>query len=332
MKDLIQKYTQAAGPTGYEDAVRALVREDVQPFADEVREDGLGNLIVRKGTRREGGKRIMLAGHMDELGVMVTHVDQNGFVRFTTLGYVYRQMLIGSRVRFLNGAVGVIAVEPAADAERIQRWDKYYIDVGASSRETCPVRTGDVGCFDRPFQEMGTRLVSKAMDDRIAVSIMVAALKEIQDTPNELYFVFTVQEEVGLRGAKVAAYGVDPEIGLAIDVTDTGDTPKGETMDVALGKGPAIKVMDSDLVTNPRLVRWMERAAQKLGIPYQHEILTAGGTDAAAINETRGGAPAICLSIPTRYIHSPSEMVDYNDVLNAVRLLVELVSSPVTLE
>ncbi len=332
MKDLIEKFTQAVGPTGYEDAVRALVRAEAQPFADEIREDGLGNLIVRKGMLREGGKRIMLAGHMDELGVMVTHVDANGFVRFTTLGYVYRQMMVGSRVRFLNGAYGVIGVEPSTDSERVPRWDTYFIDVGARSRETCPVRTGDVGNFDRPLQELGTRLVSKAMDDRIAVAIMVAALKELKDTPNEVYFVFTVQEEVGLRGAKVAAYSVDPEIGLAIDVTDTGDTPKCETMDVALGGGPAIKVMDSYLVTNPRLVRWMERAAQKIGVPYQYEILTAGGTDAGAINETRAGAPSICLSIPTRYIHSPSEMVDYNDVLNAVRLLVELVSSPVVLE
>jgi endoglucanase len=332
MKDLIQKFTQAVGPTGYEDAVRALVREEVQPFADEIREDGLGNLIVRKGTLREGGKRIMLAGHMDELGVMVTHVDENGFARFTTLGYVYRQMVIGGRVRFLNGTAGVISVEPSTDPSHAPRWDKFFIDVGATSRENCPVRTGDVGAFERPFQELGTRLVSKAMDDRVAVAVMVAALKEVRDTPNELYFVFTVQEEVGLRGAKAAAFGVDPEIGLAIDVTDTGDTPKTETMDVSLGKGPAIKVMDSYLVTNPKLVRWMERAAQKIGIPYQHEILTGGGTDAGAINETRAGAPSICLSIPTRYIHSPSEMVDYNDVLNAVRLLVELVSSPVTLE
>lgn len=332
MKDLIQKFTQAVGPSGYEDGVRALVREEIEPYADEIREDGLGNLIARKGTLREGGKRIMLAGHMDELGVMVTHVDENGFVRFTTLGYVFRQMIIGGRVRFLNGTAGVIAAEPQTSNERVPGWDKYYIDVGASSREACPVQTGDVGCFDRPFQDLGARLVSKAMDDRVAVAVMVAALKEIKDTPNELYFVFTVQEEEGLRGAKVAAFGVDPEIGLAIDVTDTGDTPKCEVMDVKLGAGPAVKVKDSYLVTNPKLVRWMERAAQKLDMPYQREILTGGGTDAGAINETRAGAPSICLSIPTRYIHSPSEMVDYNDVVNAVRLLVELVSSPVVLE
>lgn len=332
MKDLIQKFTQAVGPSGYEDGVRAVVREEIEPYADEIREDGLGNLIARKGTLREGGKRIMLAGHMDELGVMVTHVDENGFVRFTTLGYVFRQMIIGGRVRFLNGTAGVIAAEPQPSNERAPGWDKYYIDVGASSREACPVQTGDVGCFDRPFQELGTRLVSKAMDDRIAVAVMAAALKEIKDTPNELYFVFTVQEEEGLRGAKVAAFGVDPEIGLAIDVTDTGDTPKCDVMDVKLGGGPAVKVKDSYLVTNPKLVRWMERAAQKLDMPYQREILTGGGTDAGAINETRAGAPSICLSIPTRYIHSPSEMVDYNDVVNAVRLLVELVSSPVVLE
>lgn len=332
MKELIRKLTEAMGPSGYEENVRALVRAEVEPYADEVREDGLGNLIVRKGTRGPGGKRIMLAAHMDELGVMVTLVDDNGFVRFTTIGYVYRQMLPGARVRFLNGAAGVIGVELQPDAEKLPGFEKMYIDVGAGSKAACPVKVGDVGVFDRPFTDLGDRLVAKAMDDRISVAVMISALKQIQSTPNELFFVFTVQEEVGLRGSQTAAFGVDPEIGLAVDVTDTGDTPKGEVMAVALGKGPAIKVMDSYLVTNPKLIRWMEKGAQKLGIPYQHEVLVSGGTDAGAINQTRAGVPSICLSVPTRYIHSPSEMVDYNDVQNSVRLLVELVSSPVTLE
>ncbi|HEX7975375.1 MAG TPA: M42 family metallopeptidase [Anaerolineales bacterium] len=332
MKDLIQRLTEAIGPSGYEERVREIVRAEVQGYADEVREDPLGNLIVRKGTRAEGGKRIMLAGHMDELGVMVTQVDEKGFARFTTLGFVYRQMVAGARVRFLNGAVGVIGVELTSTSDHVPGWDRYYIDVGAANKETCPVRVGDVGAFDRRFVDMGGRLVSKAMDDRIAVAVMIEALKQVQSSPNELTFVFTVQEEVGLRGSQTAAFGVDPEIGLAIDVTDTGDTPRGEQMEVRLGKGPAVKVMDSYLVTNPKLVRWMARTAEQAGIPYQYEVLNMGGTDAGAINQARAGIPSICLSIPTRYIHSPSEMVDYQDVQNSVRLLVALVSNPVVLE
>lgn len=263
MKDLIKKLTETFGPSGYEDNVRALVRAEVEAYADEIREDGLGNLIVRKGTLGQGGKRIMMAAHMDELGVMVTQIEEGGFVRFSTLGYVYRQMVIGQRVRFLNGHPGVIYAEPSSDSEHTPKWEKFYIDVGASSKADCPVQVGDVGGFDRPFVDLGDRLVSKAMDDRISVAILIEALKQVKSTPNELYFVFTVQEEVGLRGSQTAAFGVDPEIGLAVDVTDTGDTPHGELMIVCLGGGPAVKVMDSYLVTNPKLVRWMERTADQ---------------------------------------------------------------------
>jgi len=207
-----------------------------------------------------------------------------------------------------------------------------FIDVGATSLADCPVKVGDVAAFDRPMIDMGKRISAKAMDDRIAVAVLIEALRQVKNTPNELHFVFTVQEEVGLRGATTAAFGVDPDFGIAVDVTDTGDTPKGEVMEVSLGKGPAVKVMDSYLVVDPRLVKWMATTAEAAGIPYQYEVLDSGGTDAGAINQTRAGAPSICLSIPTRYIHTPSEMVDYDDVLNSVKLLVELVSNPVKLD
>ncbi len=169
------------------------------------------------------------------------------------------------------------------------------------------------------------------MDDRISVAVMVTALKELESTPNELYFVFSTQEEVGLRGATTAAFGVDPDLGLAVDVTGTGDTPKAGKMEVGLGKGPAIKVRDGGMLSDPRIVRWMVETAEKAGLPYQLEVLEAGTTDARAIQLARAGVPSGCLSIPTRYIHSPSEMVDYNDVLNSVKLLKALVSQPVSL-
>lgn len=332
MKALIQRLTESYGPSGYEHAVREIVRAEIEGFADAVRVDALGNLIASKGTRAEGGARIMLAAHMDELGVMVTKIDENGFLRFTTIGGIYPHTCIGNRVRFMNGAQGVISMESGIEPGKAPKFDRMYIDVGATNLANCPVKVGDVAAFDRPFVDMGKRLTAKAMDDRIAVAVLIETLRQVKNTPNELHFVFTVQEEVGLRGATTAAYGVDPDFGIAVDVTDTGDTPKGEVMEVWLGKGPAVKVMDSYLVVDPRLVKWMARTAEAAGIPYQYEVLESGGTDAGAINQTRAGAPSICLSIPTRYIHTPSEMVDYDDVLNSVKLLVELVSKPVKLD
>lgn len=331
MKELIQKLVESVGPSGYEQAVRELVRAEVQDLADEIRVDALGSLIVRKGSKREGGARIMLSAHMDEIGVIATHIDEKGFVRFTTIGGVRPHTCIGGRVRFLNGARGLIGMERPEDASKMPGFDQLYIDVGASGRADCPVKVGDLAAFDRPFLDLGDRMVSKAMDDRISVAVMIEALKALKDTPHEVFFVFSTQEEVGLRGATTAAYGVDPEIGLSVDVTGTGDTPRGGRMAVGLGGGPAIKVRDGGMLSDPRVVRWMVATAEKAGLPYQLEVLEGGTTDARAIQMTRAGVPSGCLSIPTRYIHSPSEMVDTNDVLNAVKLLVALLSAPVTL-
>jgi len=193
------------------------------------------------------------------------------------------------------------------------------------------VQVGDVAAFARPFMDLGDRLVSKAMDDRIGVAVGLETLRLVGETPHEIYFVFSVQEEVGLRGATTSAYGVDPDIGIAIDVTGSGDTPKGLKMDVGLGKGPAIKVRDGGMLADPRVVDWMVKTAQAAKLPYQLEVLEGGTTDARAIQLTRAGVPAGCVSIPTRYIHSPSEMVDYADVQNAVKLLVELLRRPAAL-
>jgi endoglucanase len=170
------------------------------------------------------------------------------------------------------------------------------------------------------------------MDDRIAVAVLIEALRAVKKTIHEIYFVFSTQEEVGLRGATTAAYGIDPEIGISVDVTLAGDTPRGITMDVALGKGPAIKVRDGGMLADPRLIRLMVDTAEKAKLPYQLEVLEAGTTDARAIQLTRAGVPSGCVSIPCRYVHSPSEMVDYADVQNAVKLVVELVSHPVDLK
>jgi putative aminopeptidase FrvX len=333
MKPLIQKLVETQGPSGYEGQIRSVVREEVAPYADELHVDALGNLIAQKGQGSAEGIKIMLAAHMDEIGVMVTQVDENGFLRFTTLGGVRPYTCIGGRVKFLNGVSGVIYMEPLDDMTKQPTFEQLYIDLGLSARQETPVRIGDVGTFDRPFLDLGKRLVAKSMDDRIGAAVLVETLRQIKETPHQLYFVFSTQEEVGLRGATTATFGIDPDLGLSVDVTGTGDTPRRTKvrMEVSLGKGPAIKVRDGGMLADRRVVDWMVSGAEKLGLPYQMEILEGGTTDARAMQITRAGVPAGCLSIPCRYVHSPSEMVDLDDVQNAVQLLVELVSHPVSL-
>ncbi len=331
MKSLIEKLIRTPGPSGYEKKIRDVVREEIQAYADEISIDALGSLIVRKGEKNDNGKRVMLAAHIDEIGVMITHIDENGFARFTSIGGVFPRYLPSGRVRFLNDLPGVIYVEGKDDPMNVPGLEEMFIDVGATSAEDCPVKVGDVAAFERPFTEMGTRLVSKAMDDRVSVAVLIETLKQLEETPHEIYFVFTVQEEVGVRGATTAAYALDPDIGLAVDVTRTGDTPKGHKMAVKLGGGPAIKVRDSGMLVDPRIIDWMESGARDAEIPYQLEILERGGTDARAIQLTRAGVPAGCLSVPCRYIHSPSEMVDIHDVENSVKLLLTLLEKPITL-
>ena len=331
MKSLIQELVETTGPSGYESGVRDLIRSKVEPLADELHVDALGNLVATKGEIKSGGKKIMLAAHMDEIGIIATHIDEHGFVRFTTIGGVRRQTCVGGRVRFLNGTQGVISYDYLGDVNKLPTFNQMFIDVGASSRADSPVRVGDVAAFDRPFSSYGDRMVSKAMDDRIGAAVLIETLRLLKKTPNQVFFVFSVQEEVGLRGATTAAYGLDPDLGIAIDVTRSGDTPKGVKMDVSLGAGPAVKVRDSGMLSDPRVVSWMVDTAEKAKLPYQMEVLEAGTTDARAIQLTRAGVPAGCISIPCRYVHAPSEMVDYNDVQNAVQLLLALLRQNVKL-
>jgi len=331
MKPLIQKLTETFSPSGYEDAIREVILEEIKPLADVVRVDTLGNVIARKGEIVSNGKRVMVAAHMDEIGLIANHIDENGFVRFTTVGIPFARYLLGGRVRFVNGVQGVIGSEKPDRVNVIPPADKMFIDVGASNKKDCPVKVGDVAAFERPFVEMGLRLVAKSLDDRAGVAVAIETMRRLKKSPNEVYFVFTVQEEVGVRGATVSAYGVDPDIGIAIDVTPAGDTPNPIRRDIALGKGPAIKVKDHLMLSDPKVVDWMERMAKKSKVPVQREVLTGGSTDARAIQLTRSGVPTGGLVIPCRYVHSPSEMIDYGDFENTVRLLTAMLNAPIDL-
>jgi len=333
VKKLLQTLTETFGPSGYEDEVRKIVHREVKALADEVKVDALGNLIARKqpGKVTKDTKKVMIAAHMDEIGVIVSHVDENGFVRFSPIGGVFRRYVLGGRVRFLNGTPGVIGFDRLDNVNELPTLDKVYIDVGATSPKDCPVKIGEVAAFDRTYSEFGNRLVAKSMDDRVGVLVAIETLRALKSTPHDVYFVFTTQEEVGTRGAATSAYGVDPDLGIALDVTPSGDTPNSLKMEMALGKGPCIKIQDVGMIADPRVVQWMIQTAEKNKIPYQREVLLIGGTDARAIQVTRAGVPAGAISIPVRYVHSPSEIVDFSDVQNAIRLLTAILRTPVKL-
>ena len=333
MKKLLQTLTETFGPSGYEDKVREIVRREVEPLVDEMKVDALGNLIARKhpGKATKDTRKIMIAAHMDEIGVIVSHVDENGFVRFSPIGGVFRRYVLGGRVRFLNGTQGVIGYDRLDNVNELPTLDKVYIDVGATNPKDCPVKIGDVAAFDRTYSEFGNRLVAKSMDDRVSVLVAIETLRALKSTTHDLYFAFTTQEEVGTRGATTSAYGVDPDIGIALDVTPSGDTPNSLKMEMGLGKGPCIKIQDVGMISDPRVVKWMIRAAEKNKIPYQREVLLIGSTDARAIQVARAGVPVGCISIPVRYVHSPSEMVDFSDVQNTVKLLTAVLRTPIDL-
>lgn len=328
MKELIKQLVEAYGPSGHEEGVRALIEGLLRPYVDEMRVDALGNLIaLKKGSG--GGQRVMIAAHMDEIGLVVTHIDQRGYLRFAPVGGLMAPWKAGQRVRFGNGAEGVVGWEKWLESQTLPTYEEMFVDVGATSPQDCPVRVGDAAMFVQPLVDLGQRLVAKAMDDRIACAVAMQALMELPSTPHEVYAVFTTQEELGTRGAMAAAYGVEPQVAVAVDVTKTGDTPEAKPMAVSLGGGPAVKIMDAGFIAHGGLKEWMIATAERLGLPYQREVLSGGSTDARAMQLARSGAPAGCLSIPCRYVHTPSEMVDYGDVLNAVKLLVGMLSGPI---
>lgn len=319
--ELIKKLTQTYGPSGSEEKVLEIIKEEVKDFCDEITYDALGNMICKNAGK---GKKIMVAAHTDEIGLMITHIEDEGFLRFTTIGGVFVEQIVGRRVVFKNGVQGVIGVEHLEDKKEIKT-EKLYIDIGAKNKEEAQkyVNIGDSAAFAGEFIESGDRLISKAFDDRIGCYVAIEALKNLK-TENEVYFVFTVQEEVGLRGATTAAYNIHPDFAIAVDVTLTGDTPKAKKMSVSLGKGAAIKVMDMSIIVSPYVREMMIETAKEYNIPYQLEILEFGGTDAGAIHLTKGGIPSGVISIPTRYTHSISEMVDKNDVEASINLLIKI--------
>jgi putative aminopeptidase FrvX len=330
VKELIKKLTEAYGPSGREESIRDIIRGEVEPLADELHVDALGNLIALKQGSGQG-KKVMLAAHMDEIGLIISYVDEKGFLRFQPIGGIEPMTLFGGRVRFHDGTIGVIAPEKRDEFRKDPQLSKLYIDIGATSYEQAKARLGEAVGFVRAFADLGPRIVSKALDDRIGCSVLVETLRRLQDSPHDVYFVFAVQEEVGLRGARTSAYSLHPDMGLAIDITPAADMPEAPKLAMKLGAGPCVKVMDSGMLAHQGVKDLLIDAAEANGIPYQLEVLDRGTTDAAAIQLARSGVPAGCVSIACRYYHTPSEMVDMEDVENTVELLLAVLQNAIEL-
>lgn len=328
MKELTKKLVEAWGPSGYEHHVRALIESEVAELADEITVDPLGNLICRVG---QGGKKVMIAAHMDEIGVMALYVEKDsGYIRFANIGGLLHTTLAGNRVRFENGTLGVIGVHDSFGTGRtnVPSLDDFYIDV--SDGNGTGIQVGSPAGFWREFEERGTRWIAKSMDDRIGCVVAIEAMRRLnKQTPHEVYFVFTVQEEVGLRGARPAAFRVEPDVAIALDVTSTGDMIKNERNAIKLGDGAAIKLHDAGLVVPPHVRDWMIARAEADGIPYQLETLTLGTTDASGIQASRAGVPSGAISIPARFVHTTSETVDYRDVEACISLLAGLLQNEI---
>ncbi|HPU01785.1 MAG: M42 family metallopeptidase [Firmicutes bacterium] len=324
MKELIKELVEVYGPSGEEAAVRALIEEKIKESVDRTFTDSLGNLFAL----REGAPPLlMFSAHMDEIGVIVTHIDDKGFLRIAPVGGVAPHLLVGQRLRFKNGVLGTVHHEKIKELKELD-WSKLYVDIGAADGDAAKkrLRIGDMACLHQPFVDLGGRYMAKAMDDRIGCAILVEVARRLPPSlPQGVCFVFSAQEEVGLRGATTAAYRLDPGYGFAVDVTMVGDTPEAPLMAVSLGRGPAIKVKDRSLLCHPRVRELMVETAEKHGIPYQLEVLERGGTDAGAIHLSREGVPSGAVSIPCRYVHTPSEMVDAGDVEHAVELIEKLI-------
>lgn len=328
---LLKRLCEAPGVPGYEDQVREIVKAEMGPLVDEMYVDALGNVIgTKKGS---GGPRVMLSAHMDEIGFFVKYIDDNGCLRLQPLGGLNATNLVTQRVlvhtrggQILRGALQSTRRRTGPrlpDESKPLEIDDLFVDIGLlPDAVKGAVEVGDMVTMDRTCERVGDTVLSKSLDDRVGVFLMLETLRALGAHSAEVIAVASVQEEVGLRGATTAAFGVAPDVGIAIDITP-GDNPGGDPAQHVsrIRQGAAIKLMDGSVITNHRLVRHFRDVAEKHGIQYQLEILPFGGTDAGALQRARAGAPAITISIPTRYAHTVNEMAAVSDLQAIIRLV-----------
>ena len=336
---LLAEICKVAGAPGHEQRVREIVLREVESLVDEIRIDNMGNVVaIKKGKE---SKRVMIGAHMDEIGFIVTHIDDNGFVRFHTLGGFDPKTLTAQRVivhgkKDLMGVMGSkpIHVMTAEERNKVPKSTDYFIDMGMNKEEVEKhIEIGNPITRERQLIEMGDCVNCKSIDNRVSVYILIEVLKQLKTIPYDVYAVFTVQEEVGLRGANVSALNIQPDFGFGIDTTIAFDVPGAAAHEkvTELGKGTAIKIMDFQTICDHRMVSFMKKTADAHKITWQPEILTAGGTDTAGLQRTgKHGSIAGAISIPTRHLHQVIEMVHQEDVLNAILLINQFIDKITT--
>lgn len=339
---LIKKLSEIAGPSGFEDRIRTAITKEITPYVDNISVDNMGNIVAyRKGTC---DKKFMIAAHMDEIGFIVTHIDDKGFLKFTTLGGFDPKTLTAQRV-IVHGKkdiIGVMGAKPIHVMTPEERDKKvtvkdFFIDLGMDKEEVEKiVEIGTPISRERECIEMGDCINGKSLDNRISVYILIEVIKKLHKTklPYNTYFTFTVQEEVGLRGAQVAALRIQPDVAVALDTTIAYDVPGSSPQEqiTKLGAGPGIKIMDSSVICNAQFVAFMKKTANENKIPFQAEIMQGGGTDTCMLQKmVAGGAIAGAVSIPTRHLHQVIESVHKKDVENSIELLAQITKSLHTL-
>lgn len=309
---ILQTLNTCHGPAGDEGQICRKLRELAEPYADECTVDTLGNLIVHK---KGSGPRVMFAAHMDSIGLIVTHIGEDGFLSFGKLGGLHPESLLHTPVRFKNGVMGVVSLRGSVKVKDMTLND-LFVDIGAKDEQEARtmVQVGDTAVCALPAFAMGSRLSSPYLDNRISCAVLLKVLQSIKEHTSDLYFVFTVQEELGLRGSKPAAFAIDPDYGIVVDVTAAEEPDAKQKGSSFLGKGAAIKIMDSSVICHPEMVSALIELAEKKGIPYQRDVLLSGGTDGGSIHTTRTGVLTGGVSVPCRYLHSPVETVEKEDV------------------
>jgi endoglucanase len=337
----------AFGVSGREEQVRGEIERFIRPLVDEIIHDTTGSLIgLKRGNltrgaskkagskQTSGARKIMISAHMDAIGFVITHIDERGFLRFSEVGHQVGAYLLGRRVVFEDGDIGVIGVE-RLDDKKVPQKEKMFIDIGSPDRAEAErrVRVGDMCGIYAPHAVTDRIITGGWMDDRIGCFVLLEVLTQLKENHHDIYFVFSSQEEVGLRGATTTAYRIEPDVGIAVDVTISSDLPEGEPIGSSfLGRGAAIKFMDQSVIVPRRLALHLEDLAQRSGIPHQRDIIRHGGTDAHAMQLSRGGALAGGISIPTRYIHSSGEMCALDDVQACIDLICRVCEDPLDVE
>jgi Cellulase M and related proteins len=330
---ILKELTQVFGVSGYEKEVRDIIKEAIKDYVDEITIDALGNLIAYKKGTGANKKKIMLASHMDEIGLQVTKVEENGMIKVKPLGFLWIPTTYMSRVKFRNGTIGIVS--STIKLEDVKDFTKLYVDIGLKSKEEVLkyVKVGDTATYIGEYAELKeSNITAKALDDRIGCYMLIEAIKKLENQYNDIYFVFTVQEEVGCRGSKVTAQRIKPDLGIAVDVTPAHDYPCDLEGSNSVGDGTAIKVSDTSVICDEYLVSEMVKCCVENNIKYQLDVIYVGGTDASSMNLSNFGVKVAAISVVTRYAHGPNSLVSMKDVEASIELLTKYVDREFSFE